>query len=51
MRRLTLKDISKRTGFSEKTVSRVVNNQPEVSAKTREKILAAVHELGYALAF
>ncbi len=34
-------------GVSWKTVSNVVNNRPNVSARTREKVLAAISELGY----
>ena len=48
MRRLTLKDVANRTGFSEKTISRVVNNQPYVNEATKQKILNVVKELGYA---
>lgn len=34
-------------GVSAQTVSRVVNGKPRVSAATRERVLAAVRELGY----
>lgn len=45
--KVTLFDVAKLAGVSTKTVSRVVNNQGEVSRHTRERILALVKELGY----
>ncbi|MER2493184.1 LacI family DNA-binding transcriptional regulator [Catenovulum sediminis] len=44
---VTIKQVAKRAGVSFKTVSRVVNNDPTVKAENREKILAAIEELGY----
>jgi len=44
---VTLSDVAKRAGVSSKTVSRVVNNQGEVSKETRERILAVIQETGY----
>jgi DNA-binding LacI/PurR family transcriptional regulator len=47
-RRLTtLKDIAGATGLSIMTVSRVVRGRPDVSAASRQKVLAAVQRLGY----
>ncbi|WP_273524729.1 LacI family DNA-binding transcriptional regulator [Rhodosalinus sediminis] len=46
-RPLTLRDVSEASGVSEMTVSRVLRNRDDVSARTREKVLAAVRELGY----
>ena len=46
-RRPVLEDIGKITGFSMKTVSRVVNNENSVKVATREKILKAIKEYGY----
>lgn len=40
-------DVADHCGVSHQTVSRVVNNTGSVSAKTREKVLAAIEELGY----
>lgn len=40
-------DISKRTGVSIATVSRVINGSANVSEKTRAKVLAAINELDY----
>ena len=42
-----LKDIAEKTGFSINTVSRVINNSANVSAKTREIILSAAEDMGY----
>ena len=47
VRPLTLKDVSEASGVSEMTVSRVLRHQGDVSAQTREKVLAAAKELGY----
>lgn len=44
---LTLRDVSEASGVSEMTVSRVLRNQGDVSAKTREKVLEAARMLGY----
>ncbi|MGY3438866.1 MULTISPECIES: LacI family DNA-binding transcriptional regulator [unclassified Marinovum] len=46
-RPLTLRDVSEASGVSEMTVSRVLRNRGDVSAATREKVLAAAKELGY----
>lgn len=42
-----IKDICKKTGLSVATVSRVFNDSPLVSQKTREKVLNAAEELNY----
>jgi LacI family transcriptional regulator len=44
----TVRDVARRAGVSAMTVSRVVNDQPGVSAETRKKIEAAIAELNYA---
>lgn len=46
-RPLTLRDVSEAAGVSEMTVSRVLRNQGDVSAATREKVLTAARTLGY----
>ena len=43
----TIQDVAKASGVSVGTVSRALNNYPDVSAKTRAKVLDAVRELGY----
>ncbi len=42
-----LEDIAAKAGVSRSTVSRVINNEPYVSEKTRQKVMKAVDELGY----
>lgn len=43
----TITDVAKHAGVSMKTVSRVLNNEPNVAAKTREKVLAVANDLHY----
>ncbi|GAA0895105.1 LacI family DNA-binding transcriptional regulator [Pseudonocardia zijingensis] len=42
-----LVDVAALAGVSHQTVSRVINEQPGVRDSTRERVLAAMHELGY----
>ena len=42
-----IEDVASLAGVSMKTVSRVLNNEPNVRAQTREKVQAAVAELNY----
>ncbi len=44
---LTLKDIATEAKVSIKTVSRVINEEPMVSEKTRRKVKTIIEELGY----
>ena len=44
---MTIKDIAERCGVSVSTVSRVLNDHPDVSAANREKVMAVVRELHY----
>ncbi|WP_448536052.1 LacI family DNA-binding transcriptional regulator [Pseudothermotoga sp.] len=44
---VTMKDIAEKAGVSVNTVSRVLNNKPDISKETREKILRIAKELGY----
>ncbi|MCW1804685.1 LacI family DNA-binding transcriptional regulator [Brachybacterium squillarum] len=46
-RRVSIKDVAQRAGVSWKTVSNVVNERPVVRAETRDRVLAAIDELGY----
>lgn len=46
-RRPTLADVAQEVGVSAKTVSRVLNEDGPVSARTREQVLAAVARLGF----
>ncbi|GGW81813.1 LacI family DNA-binding transcriptional regulator [Alteromonas halophila] len=44
---VTIKDVAAHAGVAFKTVSRVINNDPTVKPKNREKVLKAIEELGY----
>ena len=44
---MTIKDLAKKTGYGVATVSRVLNNHPNVSKKARETILQAVQESSF----
>ena len=44
---MTIKDIAERCGVSVSTVSRVLNDHPDVSAANREKVMTVVRELHY----
>ena len=46
---MTIKDLSAQTGYSVGTISRVLNNQPNVSQKARDTILRAASECGFQL--
>jgi DNA-binding LacI/PurR family transcriptional regulator len=43
----TMEDVARMAGVSHQTVSRVLNDHPNVSAGTKEKVSAAISELGY----
>ena len=47
MRKITLKEVAVRAGVSYQTVSKVLNRQAQVSKETEQRIMDAVHELGY----
>ncbi|HHY97537.1 MAG TPA: LacI family transcriptional regulator, partial [Firmicutes bacterium] len=44
---VTIKDIAERAGVSVNTVSRALNNKPEISPETREKIIEIARSLNY----
>lgn len=44
---ITIRDVALKAGVSIKTVSRVINNQGEISEATRRHVQAAITELGY----
>jgi LacI family transcriptional regulator len=46
---VTIKDLATQTGYSVGTISRVLNNQPNVSQKARDVILRAAAESGFSL--
>lgn len=47
MKRLTLEEIGRLAGVSRSTVSRVINDHPEVSAEVKRRVLATIEETGY----
>lgn len=46
---MTIKDLARLSGYSLGTVSRVLNNRPNVSEKARRAVLAVAEEYGFAL--
>jgi len=44
----TIYDIAKASGVSVSTVSRIINDKPDVSAETRERVLAVINEQRFA---
>ncbi|MBF8285062.1 MAG: transcriptional regulator, LacI family, partial [Anaerolineales bacterium] len=45
--KLNLEDVAKRSGVSRSTVSRVVNNDPNVKEATRERVQDIIRLLNY----
>ena len=43
----TIKDLSAMTGISKSTISRVINNEPNVSEKTRNIVMDAIRETNF----
>jgi DNA-binding LacI/PurR family transcriptional regulator len=43
----TIKDIAVAAGVSTQTVSRVLNNRPDVASKTRKRIMEIIAERNY----
>ncbi|GGF15879.1 LacI family transcriptional regulator [Halobacillus andaensis] len=43
----TIEDVARLAGLSRTTVSRVINDQPYVTEEKKEKIMDAMHQLGY----
>jgi len=46
-KRSTIKQVASLAGVSTQTVSRVMNDRPDVSAETRERVQKVIKELGY----
>jgi len=46
---MTLKELSEQLNVSPSTISRVLNDKPGISSKTREKVLEAVKQTGFSL--
>jgi LacI family transcriptional regulator len=47
MSKVTIEDISRHTGLSRGTVSRALNDRPDISRQTKERVLEACRELRY----
>ena len=45
--KVTINDVAKAAGVSKGTVDRVLHNRGEVSAKSKEKVLKVIEELGF----
>ena len=45
--RITIRDVATHAGVSHQTVSRVINHSEQVTLETRERVNAAIKELGY----
>lgn len=46
-KRVTIKHVAREAGVSTQTVSRVINNRPNVAPETRQQVLQVVERLGY----
>ena len=46
-KRPTIKQVASASGVSTQTVSRVINNRPDVAPQTRERVMKVIKELGY----
>src|SRR5512139_1611366 len=46
-RRSTIKQVAKVAGVSTQTVSRVINDRPDVAPETRSRVRLVIDELGY----
>ena len=47
MSSVTINDVARQAGVSKKTVSRVINNEINVSVETRDKVMAVINQLGF----
>lgn len=46
-KQITIKQVAREAGVSTQTVSRVINNRPDVAPETRQRVLAVIERLGY----
>ncbi len=46
-KRLTIAEVAREAGVSSQTVSRVINNRPDVSPETRQRVQQVIRRLGY----
>lgn len=47
MKKVTIEDISRHTGLSRGTVSRALNDRPDISTKTKQRVVEACRQLHY----
>jgi LacI family transcriptional regulator len=47
MRKVTIEDISRDTGLSRGTVSRALNDRPDISTRTKQRVLESCQKLNY----
>lgn len=47
MEEITIKDIARKCNVGVSTVSRAINNHPDINPKTREMVMAVIRETGY----
>ena len=47
LRRVTIKQVAQEAGVSTQTISRVINDRPDVAPDTRQRVLAVIDRLGY----
>jgi len=45
MPEITIKDIAKRCGVGVSTVSRAINNHPDINQETKSMIMEVIHEM------
>lgn len=45
--RVTIKQVARQAGVSTQTVSRVINERPDVASETRQRVLQVIERLGY----
>ena len=45
---ITINDVARVAGVSVSTVSRILNDKPDVSTRTRKRVLSIIEQLGYA---
>ena len=46
-KRITIRDVAAAAGVSHQTVSRVLNDRPDVAERTRQRVLHVIEELEY----
>jgi LacI family transcriptional regulator len=46
-KKITIKDVAKKVGVTATTVSMVINNNPSIPQRTRNKVFSAIKELNY----